>query len=180
MSVHAQYAAKRVTPAEAIRNVHNGDTIVVPTAVAEPPALLNALSEHRRDFRDVKVSQILAVRKFGYLDSSTAEHVRHVAYFFSGATRPGFKEGVGDFYPSYFSEMPQLIERGLMPAEVVFTQVSPMDEHGYFSLGLAPDYTMAAIRKARAVIVEVNPNVPFAFGNCHIHISEPPRSTRAR
>ena len=38
MTVHAQYAAKRVTPAEAIRNIHNGDTIVVPTAVAEPPA----------------------------------------------------------------------------------------------------------------------------------------------
>ena len=118
MTVHAQYAAKRVTPAEAIRNIHNGDTIVVPTAVAEPPALLNALSENRRDFRDVKVSQILAVRKFGYLNPTTAEHVRHVAYFFSAASRPGFKEGVGDFYPSYFSEMPQLIDRGLEDRQV--------------------------------------------------------------
>ncbi|MBK7847294.1 MAG: acetyl-CoA hydrolase/transferase family protein [Zoogloea sp.] len=172
MNYQEQYAAKRVTPAEAVRNVHNGDTIVVPTAVAEPPALLTALSEHRRDFHDVKVSQILAVRKFGYLDPTTAEHVRHVAYFFSGATRPGFREGVVDFTPSFFSEMPQLIERGLMPAEVVFTQVSPMDQHGYFSLGIAADYTMAAIRKARAVIVEVNENVPFAFGNCHLHISQ--------
>ncbi|WP_398313463.1 acetyl-CoA hydrolase/transferase family protein [Zoogloea sp.] len=172
MNYQEQYAAKRVTPAEAVRNVHNGDTIVVPTAVAEPPALLTALSEHRRDFRDVKVSQILAVRKFGYLDPATAEHVRHTAYFFSGATRPGFREGVVDFTPSYFSEMPQLIDRNLMPAEVVFTQVSPMDQHGYFSLGIAADYTMAAIRKARAVIVEVNENVPFAFGNCHLHISQ--------
>ena len=172
MNYQEQYAAKRVTPAEAVRNVHNGDTIVVPTAVAEPPALLTALSEHRRDFRDVKVSQILAVRKFGYLDPATAEHVRHTAYFFSGATRPGFREGVVDFTPSYFSEMPQLIDRGLMPADVVFTQVSPMDQHGYFSLGIAADYTMAAIRKARAVIVEVNENVPFAFGNCHLHISQ--------
>jgi acyl-CoA hydrolase len=172
MSFQEQYAAKRTTAAEAIRHIHNGDTVVVPTAVAEPPALLGALSEHRRDFRDVKVSQILSVRKFGYLDPSTAEHVRHVAYFFSGATRPGFREGVVDFTPSYFSEMPQLIDRGLMPAEVVFTQVSPMDQHGYFSLGIAADYTMAAIRKARAVVVEVNPNVPYAFGNCHIHISQ--------
>ena len=172
MNYQEQYAANRVTPAEAVRNVHNGDTIVVPTAVAEPPALLTALSEHRRDFHDVKVSQILAVRKFGYLDPTTAEHVRHVAYFFSGATRPGFREGVVDFTPSFFSEMPLLIERGLMPAEVVFTQVSPMDQHGYFSLGIAADYTMAAIRKARAVIVEVNENVPFAFGNCHLHISQ--------
>ncbi|KAB2964515.1 acetyl-CoA hydrolase/transferase C-terminal domain-containing protein [Zoogloea sp.] len=172
MNPQEQYAAKRMTAAEAIRLVRNGDTIVVPTAVAEPPALLTALSEHRRDFRDVQVSQILAVRKFGYLDPSTAEHVRHTAYFFSGATRPGFREGVVDFTPSYFSEMPQLIDRGLMPADVVFTQVSPMDQHGYFSLGIAADYTMAAIRKARAVVIEVNPNVPFAFGNCHLHISQ--------
>jgi acyl-CoA hydrolase len=172
MNVQELYAAKKTTPAEAIRLVQNGDTIVVPTAVAEPPALLHALSEYRRDFRDVKVAQILAVRKFGYLDPTTAGHVRHSAYFFSGATRPGFKEGVVDFTPSYFSEMPQLIDRGLMPAEVVFTQVSPMDAHGYFSLGLAADYTMAAIRRARAVVIEVNPNVPYAFGNCHLHISQ--------
>ncbi|WP_374488147.1 acetyl-CoA hydrolase/transferase family protein [Zoogloea sp.] len=172
MNVQELYAAKKTTPAEAIRLVKNGDTIVVPTAVAEPPALLHALSEYRRDFLDVKVAQILAVRKFGYLDPTTAEHVRHSAYFFSGATRPGFREGVVDFTPSYFSEMPQLIDRGLMPADVVFTQVSPMDAHGYFSLGLAADYTMAAIRRARAVVIEVNPNIPYAFGNCHLHISQ--------
>jgi acyl-CoA hydrolase len=59
-----------------------------------------------------------------------------------------------------------------MPANVVFSMASPMDEYGYFSLSLGPDYTMAAIEKAHAVVLEVNPNVPFANGNCHIHISK--------
>mgnify|MGYP000093882824 CR=1 FL=1 len=31
---------------------------------------------------------------------------------------------------------------------------------------------MAAIEKARAIVLEVNPNVPFANGDCHIHISQ--------
>jgi acyl-CoA hydrolase len=31
---------------------------------------------------------------------------------------------------------------------------------------------MAAIERARAVVLEVNPNVPFANGDCHIHISQ--------
>jgi acyl-CoA hydrolase len=31
---------------------------------------------------------------------------------------------------------------------------------------------MAAVAKARAIVLEVNPNVPFAFGNCHVHISQ--------
>ncbi|MBS1138828.1 MAG: Acetyl-CoA hydrolase/transferase [Proteobacteria bacterium] len=172
MSVQALYQQKRMSAADAIRVVKNGDTIVVPTAVGEPPSLLTALSEARRDFRDVQVCQILAVRKYGYLDPETVENVRHTAYFYSGATRQGGKDGWVDFIPAYFSEMPQLINRGLMPADVVFSMASPMDEHGFFSLALAADYTMAAIRRARVVVLEVNPNVPFANGDCHIHISQ--------
>jgi acyl-CoA hydrolase len=172
MSVQALYQQKRMSAADAIRIVKNGDTIVVPTGVGEPPSLLTALSDARRDFRDVVVSQILPVRKFGYLDPETVENIRHTAYFYSGATRPGGKDGWIDFIPSYFSEMPSLIDRGLTPVDLVFSMASPMDEHGFFSLSLATDYTMASIAKARAVVLEVNPNVPFANGCCHIHISQ--------
>jgi acyl-CoA hydrolase len=172
MSVKALYQQKRMSAADAIRVVKNGDTIVVPTAVAEPPALLTALSEARRDFRGVQISQILPVRKYAYFDPETVENVRHTAYFFSGVTRAGGAEGWVDFIPAYFSEMPALIKRDQMPANVVFSMASPMDEYGYFSLSLGPDYTMAAIEKAHAVVLEVNPNVPFANGNCHIHISK--------
>ncbi len=49
---------------------------------------------------------------------------------------------------------------------------SRMDAHGFFAVSLGADYTMAAIAKARAIVLEVNPNVPFAFGNCHVHISQ--------
>lgn len=172
MSVQSLYQQKRMSPADAIAVVQNGDTIVVPTGVGEPPALLTALSEARRSYREVKVSQILPLRKYGYIDPETQENVRHVAYFFGGATRPGGQEGWIDYLPAYFSELPVLIERGLSPSEVVFSLASPMDEHGYFSLSLGTDYTMAAVQKARAVVLEINPHVPFANGNCHIHISE--------
>ncbi|MDO8320138.1 hypothetical protein [Rhodoferax sp.] len=65
-----------------------------------------------------------------------------------------------------------MIQRGQIPADVVFSMASPMDEKGFFSLSLGPDYTMAAVAKARAVLLEVNPNVPFTHGNCHVHISQ--------
>lgn len=172
MSVQAIYQQKRMAAADAVRQVKDGDLIVVPTGVGEPPTLLAALSEQRRDFRGVQVAQILPLRKFGYFDPETVEHVRHVAYFFGGASRPGGQEGWIDFIPAYFSELPQLIERGLTPADVVFAMASEMDAHGYFSISLGADYTMAAIAKARAVVLEVNPNVPFANGNCHVHVSQ--------
>ena len=172
MSVQSLYQQKRTTAAEAIRHVRNGDTVVVPTAVGEPPSLLTALSDARREFRDVQISQILAVRKYGYFDPETTDHVRHTAYFFSGASRQGGNEGWIDFIPAYFSELPNLISRQQIPADVVFSMASPMDEHGYLSLSLAADYTMAALKQARAIVLEVNPNVPFANGNCLVHISQ--------
>lgn len=172
MSMQSLYQQKRMSAADAVRVVRNGDTIIVPTAVGEPPALLTALSEQRRDFRDVRVAQILAVRKYGYFDHETVDHVRHEAYFFSGASRAGGQDGWIDYTPAYFSELPVLIARDMIPADVVFSMASPMDEHGFFSLALAADYTMAAIEKAHAVVLEVNPNVPFANGDCHIHISQ--------
>ncbi|HEX5801374.1 MAG TPA: acetyl-CoA hydrolase/transferase C-terminal domain-containing protein, partial [Azospira sp.] len=172
MSHQSLYQQKKMSAADAVRQVQNGDTIVVPTGVGEPPALLTALSEQRRDFRGVEVVQILPLRKYGYFDPETAEHVRHTAYFYGGASRPGGQDGWIDFIPNYFSEIPTLIKRDLIPANVVFSMASPMDEHGYFSLSLGADYTMAAVDKARAIVLEVNPNVPFANGDCHVHISQ--------
>jgi acyl-CoA hydrolase len=134
--------------------------------------LLQALSEARHHFRDIKIAQILALRKYGYFDAETIDNVRHVALFYGGASRPGGQAGWVDFIPNYFSEIPMLIERGLIASDVVFSMASPMDEHGYFSLSLGTDYTMAAVAKARAIVLEVNPNVPFANGNCHVHISQ--------
>ena len=172
MSHQAQYQSKLRPAEQAIRLVQNGDAIIVPTGAGEPPALLTALSEHRRDYRGVKISQILALRKYGYFDPETAENVQHVAYFFGGASRAGGQAGWSDFIPNYFSEIPSMIRRGQTPADVVFALVSPMDAHGYFSLSLGTDYTMAAIAKARVVVLEVNPHVPFANGRCHVHISQ--------
>jgi acyl-CoA hydrolase len=118
------------------------------------------------------VAQILAVRKFDYFDPETADHVRHMAFFFGGASRAGGQQGSIDFIPCSFSDIPVMIQRGQIPADVVFSMASPMDEKGFFSLSLGPDYTMAAVAKARAIVLEVNPNVPFAYGNCQVHVSQ--------
>ncbi|MBC7456471.1 MAG: acetyl-CoA hydrolase/transferase family protein [Massilia sp.] len=171
-TAQALYASKLTSPADAVRLLRDGDTVIVPTGVGEPPALLTALSEQREAFHDIRVAQILAMRKFGYFDQSSARHVRHASLFFGGASRASGQAGWCDFIPNYFSELPVLIERGLIPADVVFALASPMNEQGYFSLSLGVDYTMAALAKARVVVLEANPNVPFAHGQCHVHISQ--------
>ena len=172
MSVQSLYRARLTDPLDAVQLVRDGEQVVVPTSAGEPPRLLDALSERRRDFRGVTVAQMLAGRAFGYFDPETAEHVRHVSMFFGRASRPGGQDRWIDYVPNHFSEAPALIERGLIAADVVFALASPMDAQGFFALGLSPDYTMAAVARARAVVVEVNPHVPFAHGACHVHVSQ--------
>jgi acyl-CoA hydrolase len=172
MLIQEQYRQKRRSAHDAVDEVQDGDVIVVPTGVGEPPALLQALSERRREFQGVCVAQILPIGRYGYFDPETVQNVRHMAYFLGGASRAGGQQGWVDTLASNFSELPDLIRRGLTPADVVFSLASPMDEHGYFALSLGADYTMAAVARAKAVVLETNPNVPFAHGNCHVHISQ--------
>jgi len=172
MSCRESYLEKRMGPEEAIGHLRDGDFVIIPTAAGEPPELLTTLGERRRGFRDVKVAQILMLGKYGFLDPETCEHVRPVAFFFSGATRTGGAEGWIDFIPSNFSELPSLIERSLIPSDTVMSLASPMDGNGNFAISLGVDYTKAALAKARTVLLEVNPNVPFAHGDCTVHISQ--------
>lgn len=172
MSFATTYAARRVSAHDALHHVHDHDTIVVPTGAGEPPTLLEALSEQRRSFHGVEVSSILPVRPFGYFDAETREHVRSTGYFLGEPNRKAVHAGWAQVRPCNFSEMPGMVRRGLFPADVVFAMASPMDPHGFFALSLGVDYTLAAIEKARAVVLEVNPRVPFTHGNCHVHIDQ--------
>jgi acyl-CoA hydrolase len=172
MSFQAQYTAKRMSATDAAKLVQNNDTIIVGTATGEPPTLLAALSDRRRELEGVRVSQILALKKYGYFDPETALHVRHAAYFLGGASRAGAQEGWNDFVPCNFSDVPSMITRRQTPADVVFSMASPMNEQGFLTLGLAPCYTMAAAKVARSIVLEVNPNVPASFGACQVHISQ--------
>ena len=172
MNATELYRQKLRSADDALDLLHDGDTLIVPTGAGEPPDLLTALSSQRRRFRGIQVHQILAMRRYEYLDPATVEHVRHVAFFYGGATRAGGHQGWIDFVPNYFSEIPIQIERGLIAAQAVLSLASPMDDEGYFSLSLGTDYTLAATAKARAVILEVNPHVPQAHGNCRVHVSQ--------
>lgn len=172
MSVQEQLKSIRRDAQQAVALVRDHDTIVVPIAAGEPPALLTALSDVRESLRGVVVSQLLGLGRYDYLDPASVDQVRHSSPFLGGATRSGAAEGWIDWVPANFSEVPALIRQGLMPSDVVFAQASPMDSDGFFALGLGADYTMAAIEQARTVVFEVNPQVPFTLGQCHVHVSQ--------
>lgn len=166
------YQLKLKSAQEAVNLVESGEHIVFPVGAGEPPGLMDALAERKDELYDVEICQILPMKKAVYMQKEFAPHIRHNSWFTSGATRQGVNEGWMDFSPNYFHEVPRLIEGGLFSCDIVMATVSPMDKHGFFSLGVGVDYTLTATKVAKKVILEVNENMPRTLGNCFIHISE--------
>ena len=54
----------------------------------------------------------------------------------------------------------------------VITHVSPPDSHGYCSLGISVEASVAAVENAKYIIAQVNPNMPRTFGDGVIHVNE--------
>lgn len=164
------YERKLVSPEEAVKIVETGDDIWFPVGGGEPQLLPKALLGRRNELRNVSINQLLPIKGV-YLKPEYAEQIRHNSWFCSGASRPAVNEGWGEFIPNYFYEIPKLL-RTYRKANVVMTTVSPMDRHGFFSLGISVDYIKAALEGAEKVILEVNPHAPRTHGNCFVHISE--------
>ncbi len=77
-----------------------------------------------------------------------------------------------DILPSHYSHLPGLIQGGVLPADVLLLQVSPPDEAGRHSLGLVREYLPAVLDKARVVIAEVNPAIPWTHGGPHLQAGD--------
>ncbi len=165
-----EYRSKLCTPAEAAAAVQNGEFLVFPICAGEPILFTNALAARQESLEGVTINQQHHVCK-DYFTETSPKHIKVNSWFTSGASRKAVQNGWADWVPNYFHEVPKLMTE-YWPVDWVGTMVSPMDEHGYFTCSLSVAYTMAALKKAKKVVVQVNENCPRTHGDCHIHISE--------
>lgn len=164
--------SKYVTAAEAVQVVKSGDRVYLQAAAAAPTILANALTERAAELRDVEICHLHVEGEARYANPELAASF-HVNSFFIGANvRHTLKAGNGSYTPVFLSELPHLFRKNVLPLDVAFIHVSPPDIHGYCSLGVSVEATVAAIENAKIVIAQVNPNMPRTFGDGILHFSE--------
>ncbi|WP_253634534.1 acetyl-CoA hydrolase/transferase family protein [Burkholderia multivorans] len=129
---------------------------------AEPVTLMRALVVQRHSFKRIRV--FLGIGLADVLTPEHADAIDFVAYCGSGANRKLARANVLDILPAHYSQLPELIRSGALRIDVVMLQVSPPDEHGRYSLGLAREYLVEALKHARAIVAEVRPDVPWTYG----------------
>ncbi|WP_261537773.1 acetyl-CoA hydrolase/transferase family protein [Burkholderia multivorans] len=129
---------------------------------AEPVTLMRALVAQRHSFKRIRV--FLGIGLADVLTPEHADAIDFLAYCGSGANRKLARANVLDILPAHYSQLPELIRSGALRIDVVMLQVSPPDEHGRYSLGLAREYLVEALKHARAIVAEVHPDVPWTYG----------------
>ena len=132
--------------------------------------MLDILEENYQKLANVKVHQLLALRERDYIHGKMKGHLSHISYFLSGATRKAYWEGHVELIPNVFQEMYSLLQKTTQKP-IVMATVSPMDEHGYFSLGTNADY-VADFTGEVPFVLEVNKYMPRTFGANEVHISQ--------
>lgn len=163
-------AASPGRPDAVVPLLSDGADIIVPLANGEPVSVLDAIEAHARDFAGMRVHQMHALYDRPYLHGDLQGHLQHVSYFLSHVTRPAFHAGTVELVPNNFSEVPRLL-RETTRCSLVVAAASPMDRHGYFSLGTNCDYTAPFVGRV-PLFLEVNARMPRTFGRNQVHVSQ--------
>ena len=170
-----EYQRKLTSPEDAAKLIPDGSSIVQPLIAGEPPAILGAIADRARSggVSNLTMRALLpfSATKATVLDPELKDVIRWDSLFVGGADRDAVAEGRAAFTPNFFHQVPRLLSE-FIPVDVCIATVSPMDKHGYMSLGVSVDYTSTAARVAELLILEVNEHMPRVHGRSFIHITE--------
>jgi acyl-CoA hydrolase len=139
--------------------LRRGDAIFCGQACAEPQTLLEQLVAGREALSGC--SLFMGSSYSGIVKPQHADHLRLASYCGTGTNRALADAGVLDIVPSPYSQLGALMRGRRMRCDVVFVQVSPPNSRGEYSLGLAVEYLAPAIEACRAIVAEVNDQVPW-------------------
>lgn len=165
---------KTVSFEEAVKVVKSGDRIHVHSVACAPQGLIQALCARGRagELKNIKLQHLHTEGCAPYAEQEF-EGVFSLESFFVGSNvRKPTQEGWADYIPVHLSETQKLIRMGITPVDVAMIQVCPPDKHGYVSMGTSVDATLAAVQNAKTVIAVINPNVPRAWGDAIIKLSD--------
>ncbi len=158
---------------EAVKAIKSGDHILIHSVACAPQGLINAMVDRGRlgEIKNITIHHLHTEGPAPYTEPEFEGIFQLDSFFVGHNVRKQTQSGYADYIPVFLNETQKLIRDRVIPMNVAMVQVSPPNKHGWVSLGTSVDTTLAAIEVAEVVIGVINPNVPRAFGDAMIHIS---------
>jgi acyl-CoA hydrolase len=163
---------KRVSAEEAVKVIKSNDRVYIQAAAAVPQQLINAMTKRHEELRNVEVCHLHIEGEAPYANPELKDSFHVNSFFLGKNVRHTLHAGNGSYTPVFLSELPILFQRNIINLDVVLIHVSEPDKHGYLSLGVSVEATLAAIDNATTVIAQVNKNMPRTHGAGIIHYTE--------
>lgn len=165
---------KYVSAAEALKLVKDGDHIYIQGSTSVPEALCQALADRGGELHGVTVYSAFCVAKgpAPYCKPEYKDAFLVDSFFVSNSVRKWIADGYGTMTPRFLGEVPALFRDGTCPIDVALINCSMPDENGYVSFGVSADLATAAVECANRVIAQINPNMPYSYGDPVIHVSQ--------
>lgn len=170
MNINPRY----MTAEEAVRLIENGDHVYIQGSTSTPEVLCRALADRGNELRNVTLYSAFAVCKGEapycrkeYLGAFNVE-----SFFVSNGVRRWIQEGYGSTIPRFLGEVPALMRDGTCRVDVALLNCSMPNEEGLVSFGVSADLATAAAECADRVIAQINPQMPFSYGDPVMHIND--------
>lgn len=177
MDYREQLKQKLVTEEEALLRIPD-NAYLFTYGYGEPVGILSRLTELKGKRKGITFVDSLNAKPYPfYSDSEMRGVVDSESIFFAHFCREFQKTGAISFIPNHlgrgFKDKLWAIRRRCPERPIVYAiQVSPMDEHGYFTTGTVGMSNRMMVENADIVILEIDENMPRTFGNTYIHVSE--------
>ncbi|SFM64883.1 bifunctional acetyl-CoA hydrolase/transferase family protein/GNAT family N-acetyltransferase [Thermodesulforhabdus norvegica] len=165
------YQQKKMPAEKALRAIKRGQRVFIGSGCGEPQYLVEKLVEQMSYLADIEILHILSLGRTRYTDACFQEKCRLKSFFVAASSREAVAEGRADYTPINLSDVPTLFRNNILPVDVALIQVSPPDEHGFCSYGVAVDIVKPATECARYVIAQVNASMPRTLGDSFIHVN---------
>lgn len=172
MSESSGWNRRYSSHAEILGAIPAGARIFVGSACATPRALISILENADDPPPGIQFVHFLTDGAVPVYEGGPFTSFRHKSFFIGSDMRALMSSGKVDYVPISVSKVHRLIENGRIPVDVAFVQVTPPDSKGHVSLGVSVDITLSAVRRAKTVIAEINPNMPRTHGDTTIPIDD--------
>ncbi len=145
--------------------VRSGDWLDYGAVLSQPDVFDHALAERASELEQVSIRACLSVRPRAVLEADPGrEHFNFFNWHFSGYDRKKSDAGLEHYIPCNLGEIGDYYRRFIDPPDVMVIQTCPIDENGYFNFGTSNLWHRAIASRAKVVIVEVNPALPYVHG----------------
>lgn len=161
-----EYFGKNIlTAQECSKKIKSNDIIWLPPVNSAPKKLTEEIIKRHKELSNVHIWSALQLNLFDFMKPGMEENISYHTVFMGGLERKLFPLGAIDVHSVSYEYLDDFFEETIRP-NVLIAEVSEPDDNGRVCFGPAGGAVNSlAIATAKTIILQVNPNVPFIYGN---------------